>query len=348
LKALLLAGGLATRLRPLTNTRPKHLLPIGNRPHIDHLLHLLQRHGIHDVVLTTSYLAEAFDGTVAAARERGLNIEVTHETEPLGTAGAIKHAEALLGGETFLTFNADVLTDMDLGRLIELHRQGAGTATMLLTPVEDPSAFGVVATDAVGLVERFIEKPAPGEAPTNLINAGIYVMEPEVLSRIPPDEVWSAEHQLFPQLVADEEMFAFELDGYWMDIGTPAQYLQSNMDAVEGRYVSELLPVSAEKRRAAIAAQPDVPHVWSFVATDREHVAPTAGLASAVIGRDCTIGDDAVIFSSVLLPEVHVGRGAQIRRSVLGEGVRVEDGAKIEGVTIGDGETVPAERGAET
>ena len=342
MRALILAGGLGTRLRPLTHTRPKHLLPIANRPHIEHVLHLLRRHGIDEVVLTTSYMADAFDQTVSKAREEGLTLEVTHEVAPLGTAGAIRHAASSLGDETFVAFNGDVLTDVDLGRVLDFHVDRGAKATVLLTPVDDPSAYGVVPTDENGLVRGFIEKPPPGEAPTNLINAGVYVMEPEILKRIPEGTVWSSEHSLFPELVEAEELYAVGSDAYWMDIGTPQKYLQANMDAVEGRYESDLLPVSPEQRQAAIDAQPDVPHLWSFIAADRADVAPSARFASAVVGRGARIGEDASIFSSVLLPDVEVGRGATIRNSVLGESVSVGAGVVVENATLADGETVPS------
>ena len=189
MKALLLAGGFGTRLRPLTFTRPKHLLPIANKPHVEHVFDLLIRHGIDEMVLLTSYLADAFSEVIASARDRGLHVEVTHEPEPLDTAGAIKNAETLIGGQTFFVFNGDVLTDVDLTRVLDFHRSREARATIVLTPVPDPSAYGVVPTDERGRVLGFIEKPPPGEAPTNLINAGIYVFEPSVLERIPAGEV---------------------------------------------------------------------------------------------------------------------------------------------------------------
>ncbi|HYO60801.1 MAG TPA: nucleotidyltransferase family protein, partial [Actinomycetota bacterium] len=210
MKALLLAGGFGTRLRPLTLTRPKPMLPVLNRPHIAHVFDLLQRHGVDDAVLLTSYLAETFDYLVADAAARGMRLEVSQETEPLGTAGALKHAQAFTGGETFLVFNGDVLTDADIGALVGIHREREAEATILLTPVDDPSVYGVVPTDSDGRVTAFVEKPPPGTAPTNLINAGVYVLEPSVLDRIPAGEPWSIERATFPQLV-DEGARLFAL-----------------------------------------------------------------------------------------------------------------------------------------
>ncbi|HEX2240976.1 MAG TPA: nucleotidyltransferase family protein, partial [Actinomycetota bacterium] len=210
MKALILAGGLGTRLRPLTYTRPKHLLPIANVPHVQHVLDQLSRAGVSEVGLLTSYLASAFDSVVERARREGMRLEVAHEEEPLGTAGALKNAEALVGDEAFFAFNGDILTTVDLEALVRFHRDNDAEATIMLTPVEDPSAFGVVPTDESGRVEGFIEKPPRDEAPTNMINAGVYVFEPSVLRRIPPGRSWSAERDLFPGLVAEgARMFAW-------------------------------------------------------------------------------------------------------------------------------------------
>ncbi len=326
MKALILAGGFGTRLRPLTYTRPKHLLPIANRPHIEHVFDLLQRHGIDEVVLLTSYLAETFAPTVARAAERGLGLEVTHEAEPLGTAGGIKNAEHLVGGETFLVFNGDVLIDLDLAELIGRHRSKGALATIVLTPVEDPSAFGVVPTDEDGRVEGFIEKPPRGRAPTNLINAGVYVFEPAVLDRVPSGEVWSAERALFPGLVSEgAPLYAIPADGYWIDIGTPHKYLQANLDVLEGAWPTDLVPSPGPE---AVAIAPGA------------EVAAGARVSSSCLGERCVVEDGARIDRSVLLPGVVVEAGARLSGSVLGEGVRVRAGAVLEGQTVADGELV--------
>ena len=317
MKALLLAGGLGTRLRPLTNTRPKPLLPVYNRPHIAHVFDLLRRHGIDEAVLLTSYLASAYDVLVEEAAARGTRVEVSREIEPLGTAGALKHAQSFVAGGTFLVFNADVLTDADVGALIGFHRARAAEATILLTPVEDPSMYGVVPTDAAGRVTAFVEKPKPGTAPTDLINAGVYVLEPSVLDRIPAGEPWSIERATFPELVADgARVFALASDSYWIDIGTPEKYLQANLDALAGR-----------------VALDGVAGAGCRVATD-------ARVSSSCLGAGVTVEPGARVTESVLLPGVTVGEGAEVRRSVLGEGVKVAPGAAVVGRTVGDHELV--------
>lgn len=325
MKALILAGGFGTRLRPLTHTRPKHLLPVANVPHIEHVFDLLQRHGIDEAVLLTSYLAEAFRETVERAAERGLKLEVTHEREPLGTAGALKNAQELAGAETFLAFNGDVLSDVDLTALLDFHASRGAEASLALTPVDNPSIYGVVSTQADGRVAGFVEKPPPGEAPTNLINAGIYVFEPEVLDRIPAGKVYSAERELFPDIVIEGAMFALPADSYWMDIGTPKKYLQANLDALEGRFVCDAVPEPSRGLclRAAGA-----------------EVRAGARVSSTSIGSGALVEAGAVVEESVLMAGATVGCGATIRRTILGEGATVAPDTALEDATIGDDETV--------
>jgi mannose-1-phosphate guanylyltransferase len=327
-KALILVGGLGTRLRPLTYSRPKHLLPIANRPHIEHVFDLLARHRVVDVVLLTSYLAETFGEIIERASGRGMSIELTHESEPLGTAGALKHAESLVGDETFLAINGDVLTDVDIGVVIDRHREKRAEVTILLTPVDDPSAFGVVPTDEEGRVLGFIEKPPRDEAPTNLINAGLYVLEPSVLERVPPGEVWSAERQLFPSLVAEgARVHALAPPSYWMDIGTPEKYLQANIDALSGRY------------RTPLVAKPGP---TASLLDDGAKVADGARVSSACLGAAAVVEEGASVERSVLLPEAFVGEGAVVLDSVIGEGARIEAGARVSADAVADGRVVTA------
>lgn len=325
MKALLIAGGLGTRLRPLTFTRPKHLLPIANRPHIDHVLDLFARHGVTDIVLLTSYLADAFAAVIERAHGRGIDIEVAHETDPLGTAGALKNAEHLIGDDAFFAFNGDVLTDVDLSALLEFHRASGARGSILLTPVDDPSAYGVVPTDDHGRVTGFIEKPAPGEAATNEINAGVYVLEPSILASIPSGRAVSIEREVFPMMAARGDLYARASDAYWMDIGTPEKYLRANLDALAGRFETDAVPKPG----------PD-----AVVASAGARIDDGARVSSACLGRGCVVEGGAVVRNSVLLDGVTVAAGASVVATVLGEGVRVGPGANLDGRTVGDGESV--------
>lgn len=319
MKALLIAGGLGTRMRPLTETRPKHLLPIANRAHIEHVLDLLERHGISDVVLLTSYLAERFTDVIDRARGRGIKVQVAHETEPLGTAGALKNAQELVGDGTFVAMNGDVLTDVNLTELIGFHRDRGGLGTILLTRVDDPSAFGVVPTDADGRVEGFIEKPPREEAPTDLINAGVYVLEPQVLDDIPAATVVSVEREVFPAIAGSKSLFAMATDAYWMDIGTPHKYLRANMDALEGHFDG---PWSASAN--------------GFLAGEGTEVAESAQVSSSCLGDGCSIHPGAIVMNSVLLDRVVIGERCHVTDSVLGEGVRVAAGTAVSDRAVGD------------
>jgi mannose-1-phosphate guanylyltransferase len=311
-------------LRPLTLTRPKHLLPIANKAHIEHVFDLLLRYGVDHVVMLTSYLPEMFAPVFERARSNGLRVDVTLEEKPLGTAGAIKNAERFVDDERFLAFNGDVLTDVDLTGLVDRHVDAGAEATILLTPVEDPSAFGVVPIDEEGRVLGFIEKPALEDAPTDLINAGIYVFEPSILDRIPPGQVWSAERQLFPALVDEgAPLFAHPTKAYWLDIGTPEKYLEANLDALTGTY----------RTPAPDAMDGTVLRDLSVQIDD------TADVKRSALGRGVKIDAGAVIDECVLLPGVSIGARAKVRRSVLGEECVIEPGSVIESRTLGDGDT---------
>ena len=329
MRALILAGGYGTRLRPLTYTRPKHMLPIANRPHIEHVFDLLLRHDITEVVLLTSHLAEAFSDVVARATSNGMTVHATFEEHPLGTAGAFKNAEAFVGDDAFLAFNGDILTDLDLTSVLEWHRAKGAEATIVLHAVEDPSAFGVVPTDDDGRVLGFIEKPPREEAETNLINAGVYVFEPSILGRIPEGEAWSAERQLFPQLVEEKAaLFALGTDAYWMDIGTPEKYLQANLDTLAGSYAFPGLVLDE----------------GAVLHPSGTEVSPGARVTTSCLGPRCVVADGARIEESVLLDGVSVESGARVVRSVLGAGVVVREGAGISGAALADGEVVTGDR----
>ena len=234
--AVVLVGGEGTRLRPLTYEIPKQMLPVVERPMIAHVVEWLARHGVDRAVLSLGYRADAFVEAFPDDTLAGVALEYVVEPEPLDTAGAVGFAAEKAGvSDTFLVLNGDVLTELDASGLVEFHRSRPADASIALTPVPDPSNFGVVPTDEAGRVTAFIEKPPEGKAPTNLINAGVYVLETSVLERIPPGRRVSIERETFPALVAAGGLYALASDAYWLDTGRPHQYLQAQLDILEGR-----------------------------------------------------------------------------------------------------------------
>ena len=310
MKAVILVGGFGTRLRPLTINTPKPLLPLVNRPFFDYTLHMLRRHHITDVVLALGYRSESFQRTYGDGSAQRMSIAYVYEEEPLDTGGAIKNVEAsLTPGETFLVFNGDVLTDLDLTEMLRYHRETGSICTISLTPVEDPSHYGVVDMDRAGRIERFTEKPKREEATSNWINAGTYVMEPEVLAGIPSGQRWSVERAVFPDLLTKgRTLYGYRSQAYWMDIGTPEKYMQAQADLL-----SDILKGQIEPDGELLAG-----NVWAgegaFVHSSANIVGPV------VLGKKCHVSAGATIVGpTVLGDKCFVGEGASLEGVVAWE-----------------------------
>ncbi len=323
MRAVVLVGGFGTRLRPLTYSVPKPMLEVGHVPIIERLIRNLVRGGVTDVTLALGFKPEPFieafpDGTCG-----GATLMYAVEPEPLDTGGAIRFAALYAGiDDTFVVVNGDVLTDLDVAGLVAFHRRRDAEITLHLTPVEDPSAFGVVEQDERGLVSRFIEKPPAGTAPSNLINAGTYVFEPSVLQRIPSDRKVSIEREIFPVVAGEGRLFAMATDDYWIDTGRPDLYLQANLDVISPR------------RPVHNRAEPI--HHDAVVGAD-------CAIESSVVGAGARIGDGASITNSVILSGAVVGVGATISASVvMGQ---VGRGAGVRNCVIGaDGQVVDGDQ----
>ena len=345
--AIVLVGGEGTRLRPLTYTTPKQLLPVVEVPMLERVVSRLAEHGVSEVVLSLGYQPDAFlaaypEGTVAGARLR-----YAVEPEPLDTAGAVRFAaEACSVSETFLVVNGDVLTDLDVSALVAFHRSHGALATIALTPVEDPSRFGVVPTDADGRVTAFVEKPPPGEAPTDRINAGTYVLEPEVVGRIPAGRRVSIERETFPLLVADGAVFALADEAYWLDTGTPEAYLQANEDVLGGRRGSPPAPGACRLAEGVWglgtpAVEGEV--LPASLVGDGARVAHGATVRASVVGAGSTVETEALVEQSVMLPGARIAAGAVVRGSIVGRGAVVGAGAVVEQTSVlGDDALVEA------
>jgi NDP-sugar pyrophosphorylase family protein len=324
-KAVVLVGGEGTRLRPLTYETPKPLLPIANEPFLERQLRWLASHGVDEIVLSMGYLPDAFVAQFPAGRFEGVTLRYAVEADPLGTAGGIRFAAEGVD-ERILVCNGDVLTTLDLSALLEFHRSRDAEATIALTHVDDPSAFGVVPTRDDGEVIAFVEKPPPGRAPTNWINAGTYVLEPSVLARIPPRLAVSIEKETFPRMLAGptpRRLFAMRSDAYWLDIGTPEKYLQAQGDVLRGALAA----------RPAAGAIEHRPGIWVQGPVE---IHATATLdAPVLVGAGTTIGAGARVGASVLGADCEIGAGARVERSVLHDGARLAADAEAVDTVVG-------------
>src|SRR5919109_4636550 len=237
MKAILLAGGKGTRLRPLTIHTPKPIVPIFDRAFLHYQIELLKKvPEIDEVILSLNYQPRRIEEVFGEGEGSGVHIRYVVEPAPLGTGGAIRFAAQGVS-DTIVVFNGDVMTSVDVNKVVALHRERGAKATIVLTPVENPSAYGLVETTPEGAVRRFLEKPKADEITCDTINAGIYVLEPDTFDRIPKDTPWSIERSFFPSLIERGETFvAYVYRGYWIDIGTPEKYMQVHRDMMDGRY----------------------------------------------------------------------------------------------------------------
>ena len=345
MQAVILVGGFGTRLRPLTRDIPKQMLPVVDRPIIEHVVAHLAGHGVTRVVLSLGFRPEAFadaypDGTCA-----GLPLHYAVEPEPLDTAGAVRFAalEAGIGAgtgtgigpgsgsegcDTFLVLNGDVLTDLDIGAMVASHRAAGAEATLALTEVDDPSRYGVVPTDAEGRVVGFVEKPDSESAPSRWINAGTYVLEPSILDRIPDGRPVSIEREVFPAMATERRLHAVRSDAYWIDTGTPEAYIRAQVDLVDGTRGD--LPAVHPSAQVDPGADVERSVVMAGVT-----VGPGARLCDAVVMDGATIGADATVDHSIVGPGAHVGPGASVTDlTVIGGSESVGAGIKLAGARI--------------
>ncbi len=342
MKAVVLVGGFGTRLRPLTLSTPKQMLPIIHKPMIEHVLEHLARHGISEAVLSMGYRPDAFADAYPDGACAGVALHYAIEPEPLDTAGAIRFAADHAGiDERFVVVNGDVLTDLDLGALVAFHDAHQGEGSIALHRVDDPSAFGVVPTDDDGRVEAFVEKPPRDEAPTDLINAGTYVLEASVLDRIEKGRKVSIEREVFPAMVADGVLYAMAGDTYWIDTGTPVKYLQAQIDLVRGtrgERVDGVHPGAQIDPSATVARS---------VVSDGAVIEAGASVRGSVVMTGAVVGAEAIVERAIVGPSASVGRGARVDDvAVLGDRASVGPGLRVSGGSLGidehlavDGET---------
>jgi len=334
MKGLILAGGKGTRLRPLTINTPKPVVPVANAPFLLYQIDLMRSAGIDEIILSLSYQPRKIEDLLKDGSDYGVTIKYAVEGTPLGTGGAFKNAEEQIDSST-VVFNGDVLTGLDLNAVIARHRQTGAVATLVLTPVDNPSAYGLVETDSNGRVQRFIEKPGPAEVTCNTINAGVYILEPSVLRYMPKGEPCSFEREVFPALLEKKELVcAFTLDRYWIDIGTPQKYLEVHHDILAGKFRSPRVPTSAALR----ASLPENVSIDEKSIIDSDvTIRSGVRIENSVIGRNCKIDEGAHIVDSVIWPGTTIDWSARINSSIVGKGCMIGRAAVLNpGVVLGD------------
>ncbi|HEU4657730.1 MAG TPA: NDP-sugar synthase [Capillimicrobium sp.] len=341
MQAVILVGGEGTRLRPLTSTVPKPVVPLVDRPFIAYMLEWLTGHGVDDVIMSCGFLATAVRNVLGDGSAYGIRLRFVEEPDPRGTAGALKYAEELLD-ERFLMLNGDTLTDLDLTAQIAQHERTGAVATLALVPQDDPSAYGLVRTNGDGTVREFVEKPSPDQIDTNLISAGAYVLERSILDLVPPDEKVSIEREVWPRLVG-QGLYATAHDAYWLDIGTPQRYLQGTFDILEGkvrtavaeRMGSTFLGIAGDAELAGRTIPPAVVESRASAAAGAQ-VGPLA-----VLGSGVTIGEGSIVERSVVLQGAEIGRDCVLRDCIVAAGARIGDRSQITGgAVLGEGVTI--------
>ncbi|HTD58550.1 MAG TPA: NDP-sugar synthase [Solirubrobacteraceae bacterium] len=344
MQAVILVGGEGTRLRPLTSTVPKPVVPLVDRPFISFMLEWLCSHGIDDVIMSCGFLATSVRNVLGDGSAYGIRLRFVEEPDPRGTAGALKFAESLLD-ERFLMLNGDVLTDIDLTAQIAQHERTGATATLALVPVEDPSAYGLVCLDDERAVTDFVEKPSADSIDTNLISAGAYVLERKILELVPSGRNVSIEREVWPQLIASG-LYGFPSESYWLDIGTPARYLQGTFDILEGNVRTALserlgdsyLYVSGDAQVRGRAIPPAVIEPGARVA-EGAHVG-----SLVVLGHDVKVGAGSTVERAVILNGTDIGENCTLRDCIVAAGCRIGVGTRIEeGAVLGEGVTVGAD-----
>lgn len=347
MQALILVGGEATRLRPLTSTVPKPVVTLVDRPFMAYMLEWLAGHGIDRIVFSLGYLPDAVRAGLGDGSNYGLELTYVEEEEPLGTGGAVRHAEELLD-ERFVMLNGDVLTDLDLSAQIAQHKRTGARATLALVPVEDPSAYGLVRLREDSTVAGFLEKPKPEEIDTDLISAGAYVLEREALGLLAESGPSSIERDLFPHLV-DDGLHGYRDERYWLDIGTPERYLQATFDILERR-VETAAGAALDAAGVRLAAGATVAGSVTGPAVIEAGCRVDAGARVgplAVLGSAVEVGEGAVVERAVVLDGAFVGPRAIVRDAIVAPGARVGADAEVsgssvlgEGVVVADGSVV--------
>ena len=344
MQALILAGGEGTRLRPLTTTVPKPVVPLVDRPFIAFMLDWLRLHGIEDIVISCGHMAAGVRNVLGDGTAFGVKLRYVEEPTPMGTGGALKYAEALLE-DRFFMLNGDVLTDIDLTAQLAQHESTGATATLALTPVEDPTNYGLVRTGDDGEVSEFVEKPSYDQIDTRNISAGAYVLERSVLDMLEPEHPASIERDVFPQLVGNG-LYGCVSDNYWLDIGTPERYLQATFDILEGTVGTEFAERAGDTYLVVEQSVDSEGRIIpSALVGSHSRIADGARVGGRVVlEQNVNVGPNTMIERSVVLRGTEIGANCTLSGCIIGAGVRIGDNTHVEGLSVlGEGVTIGAD-----
>jgi len=350
MKALILLGGKGTRLLPLTIYKPKPLISFFNHPLLSYQIELLKQHGISEIIFCLGHLSERIENYLKLISNQGISIKWIIEEEPLGTAGAVKKVQSMLGKEPFLVLNGDILTGADLTKLMEFHRLNRSRVTIALATVVDPTAYGLIKIDEKGAIRQFLEKPSWVEAGAcRTINAGIYIFEPGILSYIPPRRNFSLERELFPVLLQKKErFFGWKVKNYWLDVGTLERYRQGHRDALEKKIIFSFLRFREIEDKVLLEGHsrisPKATLTGPILIGEGCKISDGVAISPfSVIGKNCIIENGAQIINSIILKDTHIGKNVKMKSSIIGESCEIEDNAVMSDTTVlGDRSVIKA------
>lgn len=334
MKAVIIAGGLGTRLQPLTNNVPKPIVPVVNRPFIVHQIEHLIRHGVDEVIVNLHYLSGEIKKILDDGKEWGIKIRYSLEETPLGTAGAVKNAEKFFDDGPMIIFNGDVLTDINISKVVNFHREKKALVTLTLTEVDDPTEFGLVITDDKGRVKKFIEKPSWEMVTTRNINAGIYVVDPKIFDQVPVGEPYSFERQLYPGLLAQgAAIYGFPSDAYWIDIGKPEKYIEAHQAILRGEVAVKILGTRTDRKiwlGKDSQIQPSAKLIGPSIFGDRVRIWKNSEIKDyVVLGDGVQVGEGSFLENVIVWKGTKIGSHVRLANCIIGKDCMIDDGVVI-------------------
>ena len=346
MKAVILAGGEGTRLRPITFLNPKPMLPLVNRPFMEKFVLWIKSHKIEDIIFSTGYLPEIFKNYFGDGSRFGMNFIYVQEKEPLDTCGGVKNVEKYLDGKSFMVFNGDILSSIDLTEMVAFHKRKKADITISLTRVEDPASYGLVPINKESKVMQFLEKPKHGEAITDLINAGIYIIEPNIMELVPKGKRYSFERDLFPDVLdKGYKVFGYVSDEHWLDVGTPQKYLMAHWDVLYKK-INFKFPYKEVMENIYIGKDTKYSKnnfvSGPVVIGENTRIENSARIMPlTVVGDDCHISGGTEISESIIFGSCKIGKKCLIKRAIISNNVKIDDNVIIEDYTvIGDNSTI--------